>query len=272
MSKFFDDLVVTEENGDIIIYITDVSRKFSMDFWCYSYLEPDSSGRILKFNSSTGCVSTIIENLCFPNGIEITDNNQSLLICELAKRRIIQYDLKEPNMGKISILIDNLPGEPENIRRTLNKIDETYWIGLALTRDYNDKLSFMDDYSTEPNLRKLILRLSYLLGNFFLKSKLFLMIFFLGMIMYNIGEFFNSSSLKMKGSMLKSGLMLILNDFMNNPGMAIEIDLQSNVLLSFQLKNDISVISEIEELSANEETRILLTTSSGGNLNRIVLK
>lgn len=168
MSKFFDDLVVTEENGDIIIYITDVSRKFPMDLWCYTYLEPDSSGRILKFNTNTGCVSTIIENLCFPNGIEITDNNQSLLICELTKRRIIQYKLKEPNMGKISVLIDNLPGEPENIRRTLNKQEETYWIGLALTRDYNDQLSFMDDYSTEPNLRKLILRSSYLLGNFFI--------------------------------------------------------------------------------------------------------
>lgn len=90
--------------------------------------------------------------------------------------------------------------------------------------------------------------------------------------MYNIGEFFNSGPLKNKGSMLKSGLMLILNDFMTNPGMAIEIDLKSNVLLNFQIKNDISVISEIEELSTDEETRILLTTSSGGSLNRIVLK
>ena len=60
---------------------------------------------------------------------------------------------------------------------------------------------------------------------------------------------------------------------MKNPGMAIEIDRESNVLLSFQIKDDISVISEIaESYDENKNARILYTTSSGGNLNRITLK
>ncbi|KAH7640438.1 LOW QUALITY PROTEIN: adipocyte plasma membrane-associated protein [Dermatophagoides farinae] len=256
-SKFFDDLVVVEENDDIIVYITDVSRKFSIDMWCYTYLEPDSTGRILRYSTNNQNVTTILENLCFPNGIEITDNNQSLLICELTKRRIIEFQLNGTEKGKCSVLMDNLPGEPENIRRTSNKTKESYWVGLALTRDYNSKLSFMDDYSDEPNLRKLILRSCFLLGT----------------IMHSIGNCFGSETLKTKGSSLKTGIALILDDFMKNPGMAIEIDRESNVLLSFQIKDDISVISEINESYDDDmNARILYTTSSGGNLNRIILK
>ncbi|KPM09979.1 adipocyte plasma membrane-associated protein-like protein 2 [Sarcoptes scabiei] len=256
-SKFFDDLVVmANDRSEIICFITDVSRKFNIDMWCYSYLEPDSSGRIIKFNVNTGSVVVILENLCFPNGIEITEKYQSLLICELSKRRILQYDLLGPESGKTSILIDNLPGEPENIRRSGNHFKETYWIGLALTRDYNNNLSFLDDYSTEPNLRKLILRSCFLLG----------------MIMFSIGSWFHSDILKNKGSKLKSGLALILNDFINNPGMAIEIDLDGDIKQSFQIKDDTAVISEITESSKNNKNqRILFTTSSGGHLNRISL-
>ncbi|OTF82939.1 adipocyte plasma membrane-associated protein-like protein [Euroglyphus maynei] len=256
-SKFFDDLVIVEENDDIIVYITDVSRKFSIDMWCYTYLEPDSTGRILRYSTNNQSVTTILENLCFPNGIEITDNNESLLICELAKRRIIEFQLDGPEKGKCSVLMDNLPGEPENIRRSNNKTKESYWVGLALTRDYNGKLSFMDDYSAEPNLRKLILRSCFLLGT----------------IMYNIGNCFGSETLQSKGSNLRTGIALILDDFMKNPGMAIEIDRESNVLFSFQIKDDISVISEIAETydDENKHTRILYTTSSGGHLNRIIL-
>ena len=91
--------------------------------------------------------------------------------------------------------------------------------------------------------------------------------------MHSIGNCFGSETLKTKGSSLKTGIALILDDFMKNPGMAIEIDRESNVLLSFQIKDDISVISEINESYDNDmNARILYTTSSGGNLNRIILK
>lgn len=116
-SKFFDDLVVVQENGDeVYVYITDVSRKFPIDMWCYSYLEPDSTGRILRFDVKRRLVTVLLDNLCFPNGIEVTEDNQSLLVCELTKRRILRHFLKGPNAGQTTVLIDNLPGEPENIR------------------------------------------------------------------------------------------------------------------------------------------------------------
>lgn len=116
-SKFFDDLALEETpDGDTIIYITDVSRKFALDMWCYTFLEPDSTGRIVRYDVRTASATVLLDNLCFPNGIELTNNGKSLLICELAKRRILQHHLKGDKAGVTSVLLDNLPGEPENVR------------------------------------------------------------------------------------------------------------------------------------------------------------
>lgn len=87
----------------------------------------------------------------------------------------------------------------------------------------------------------------------------------------SLGNVFNNKVLQEKGQNLQTGLALILSDFMTNPGMALEIDLESNILMSLQVKNDVSVISEIMELPTNDGTRLLYTTSSGGNLGKITL-
>lgn len=259
-SKFFDDLAVDEqgggENGTPVIYLTDVSRKFAVDMWVYTYLEPDSSGRILRYDLATGVCSVVLENLCFPNGIEVTEGGRSLLICELSKRRILQHQLKGPSAGLTTVFIDNLPGEPENVRRSLNGEKETYWIGLALTRDYRSSLSFLENYSTDPNLRKLILRSCFIFGS----------------ILQKLGEFFSNESWKSKGQNWKSGLSLVLADFMSNPGMAIEVDgKDGSVLLSLKVKDDVSVISEVAEVASPNGARILYTGSSGGPMGKIVL-
>ena len=126
-----------------------------------------------------------------------------------------------------------------------------------MTRDYRNELSFMETYSTEPSLRKLILRSCFILGS----------------ILEQMGNFFNISTWKSKGYQLKTGLALVLPDFMENPGMALEVDLDGNVLLSLQVKDDVSVISEIKEVpSVDNKTRILYTGSSNGSMGKIVLQ
>lgn len=254
-SKFVDDLSLVEEEDNTYIYITDVSRKFGLHMWCYTYLEPDDTGRILRYDVNNDTVSVVLENLCFPNGIEVTKNGEALLICELTKRRILKHFLKGAKAGSTHVLIDNLPGEPENIR-IASLADDTYWIGLALTRDYRSETSFLDEYATEPNLRKLILRTCYILGS----------------LMHYIGELFDYHILKEKGVQLKTGLALILNDFMTYPGMAIEIGPNGDVITTIQIRNNVSVISEICEVpSHNENKRILYVGSSGGKLGKIEL-
>jgi sugar lactone lactonase YvrE len=115
-SKFFDDLVVVENRDEVCVYITDVSNKFSLDYWSYTYLEPDPTGRVIKYDLNSKKVSVVLDHLYFPNGIEVNDDKTALLINELAKRRILKHYISGPKAGNTEILIENLPGEPDNIR------------------------------------------------------------------------------------------------------------------------------------------------------------
>ncbi|KAH9426972.1 hypothetical protein DERP_011641 [Dermatophagoides pteronyssinus] len=58
----------------------------------------------------------------------------------------------------------SLPGEPDNIRKSLN--DKTYWITLLRPRTVNNPL--MIDYMMQwPSIRKLLVRLLDLIGMIF---------------------------------------------------------------------------------------------------------
>lgn len=253
-SKFFADLAISENGNNTFIYIADVSRKFSIDMWSYVYLEPDSTGRILRYDVNTKKVMVVVDNLLFPNGVEITDNHQSILISELSTRRILVHHLNNrKRVDQTSVLIENLPGEPETIRRSLNKTNETYWIGMALTRDHRQEISFIDNYSKDPHLRKLILRTCYILGS----------------ILYELGKYANDYSWKCKGISLKTGLALILSDFMIYPGMAIETNLNGKILLTLKAKNDVTVMSEVCEVHSNNNERLLYVGSSGGSMSKL---
>ena len=116
ISKFFDDLVLVESSEGMSVYLTDVSRKFSLDFWSYIYLEPDSTGRVLRYDLQTGKLSVVLDDLWFPNGIEVNDRKDALLINELTKRRVLKHYISGPKRGTTEVLIENLPGEPDNIR------------------------------------------------------------------------------------------------------------------------------------------------------------
>lgn len=88
-----------------------------------------------------------------------------------------------------------------------------------------------------------------------------------------IGKWFNVEALKIKGGQLETGLALVLCDFMSFPGMAVEVSPEGDVLMTMQVENDISVISEIQEVkSSNPSQRILYTGSSGSTLGQIVLQ
>ena len=97
-------------------------------------------------------------------------------------------------------------------------------------------------------------------------------VFCQGSILQKLGEFISNENWKSKGQNWKSGLSLVLADFLSNPGMAIEVDgKDGSVLLSLKVKDDVSVISEIAEVAGPNGARILYTGSSGGPMGKIVL-
>lgn len=67
-----------------------------------------------------------------------------------------RYHLKGPKKGSLEVINNNLPGIPDNIRRSSTG---GYWIGMALIRKKN-KISFIDYCAEKPWLRALIMKVS----------------------------------------------------------------------------------------------------------------
>jgi hypothetical protein len=89
-----------------------------------------------------------LQGLNFPNGLALSTNKTSLYLSEAGSYRIQRYSLSD---GKLEVVLDNLPGLPDNIRRGE---DGRYWVGLNRQRS-----SLLDDASGHPFLRKMIARI-----------------------------------------------------------------------------------------------------------------
>ncbi|KAH9426973.1 hypothetical protein DERP_011642 [Dermatophagoides pteronyssinus] len=91
-SVFFDDLAVQEKStGGHIIYVSDVSRKFSFQYVMASILSSDSNGRILRYDTDTGKLDILMSNLFFPNGLEMLSDNSGFLLTETGNRTVWKY-------------------------------------------------------------------------------------------------------------------------------------------------------------------------------------
>ncbi|XP_076321897.1 adipocyte plasma membrane-associated protein-like isoform X2 [Tachypleus tridentatus] len=154
-----DDLAIDEQGG--IIYFTDSTTRWSLRDLVFICLEHENSGRVIAFNLTTNQASVIADNMYFPNGIQLSHDGSYLLISEWSKFRIMKYYLKGEFKGELKIFIENLPGEPDNIRPSTSK---GYWITLTGVRS-RGRPSLVDISSEYPFLRKLVVRTSHLLGS-----------------------------------------------------------------------------------------------------------
>ena len=68
-----------------------------------------------------------------------------------------RYHLTGPKQGEIDVFAENLPGWPDNIRRSGRG---TYWVGMASIRRA-EQLSLLDMASTRPWIRALIAKVIF---------------------------------------------------------------------------------------------------------------
>jgi len=153
--EYADDLAVAADGK---IYFSDASSKFSASKSGGSYkaslldiLEHGGHGRIFEFDPATGNTAVIADGLNFANGVAISDDQQFLLFNETAHYRVWRYWLAGPRAGESEIVIENLPGFPDNINNGLNG---KFWVGLVAPRN-----KLLDDLSKKPWLRKVTQRL-----------------------------------------------------------------------------------------------------------------
>jgi sugar lactone lactonase YvrE len=153
--EYADDLAVAVDGR---IYFSDASSKFSALKSGGSYeaslldlLEHGGHGRIFEFDPASGKTSVIVDGLNFANGVAISEDQQYLLFNETMHYRVWRYWLAGPRAGQREIIIENLPGFPDNINNGLNG---RFWIGLVAPRN-----KLVDDLSDKPWLRKVLQRL-----------------------------------------------------------------------------------------------------------------
>jgi len=152
---YADDLDV---GSDGTIYYSEASTKFAaeaaggtLEASLLDILEHGGHGVVFAHDPTTGNSRVVLDDLNFANGIAVSDDQQFLLIAETGSYRILKHWLAGPNTGTTDVLIDNLPGFPDNINNGLNG---RFWIGLVAPRN-----ALLDHYSDSPFVRRIMQRL-----------------------------------------------------------------------------------------------------------------
>ena len=152
---FADDLAIADDGT---VFFSEASTKFAARDFGGTYrgslldiMEHGGHGQIIEFKPSTGEARVIVDDLNFANGIAISDDQTYLLIAETGSYRILKIWLEGAAAGSIEVLIDNLPGFPDNINNGQNG---RYWIGLIAPR-----VELVDRMAGKPFIRKVVQRL-----------------------------------------------------------------------------------------------------------------
>ena len=99
-----------------------------MDEWPVDGLEARGNGRIICYDTNTGRTHTAVRGLKFPNGICVASDGQSILFAETFGCSVKRYWFDGPKKGAIEVVMDNLPGYPDNINLAS---DGNYWLALV---------------------------------------------------------------------------------------------------------------------------------------------
>ncbi|MXS83837.1 SMP-30/gluconolactonase/LRE family protein [Nitrosomonas oligotropha] len=158
----YANAVAVAANGKI--YFSDASTRFAPAHWGGTFtasildiMEQSSTGRVLEYDPARKTARIVATEFSFANGIALSEDQRSLFVCETGKFRVWKIDVSASNLDVThssplaSVLIDNLPGYPDNLMRGL---DGKIWLGFAKPRN-----PVIDAMSDIPLLRKITLRL-----------------------------------------------------------------------------------------------------------------
>lgn len=161
----FADAVVVAGNGKI--YFSDATTRFNArdgvvgggpdDVSTLDILENSATGRILEYDPAGGVTRIVAKGFSFANGVALSSDEASLFVAETGRYRVWKIDVDAIDLliGKdqeqASVVLDNLPGFPDNLMRGL---DGKIWVGIPAPR-----LPALDRFADAPFVRKLLMRL-----------------------------------------------------------------------------------------------------------------
>ncbi len=123
--RLADDLDITDDG---LIFFSEATVRYEMDEWPVDGLEARGNGRIICYDTKTGATHTALRGLKFPNGVCVASDGQSILFAETFGCSVKRYWFAGPKKGTVDIVMDNLPGYPDNINLAS---DGNYWLALV---------------------------------------------------------------------------------------------------------------------------------------------
>ncbi|XP_033874324.1 adipocyte plasma membrane-associated protein-like isoform X2 [Acipenser ruthenus] len=151
--SFVNDLDVTRDGRKI--YFTDSSSKWQRRDYAYLIMEGINDGRLLEYDTFTKEVTVLMDDLRFPNGVQLSPNEDFVLVAEMTMARIRRCYVSGLNKGGLDLFVENLPGFPDNIRSSSSG---GYWVAMSAVRP-NPGFSMLDFLSQKPWIKKIIFKL-----------------------------------------------------------------------------------------------------------------
>lgn len=132
------------------VYFTNTSEvaPYTIAYGRKIILEMKPLGGLYCYDPATRQVQPLIEGTYFGNGVVLAQDENSLLMVETIRYRVLRYWLNGPKAGQTEVFADNLPGFPNGISI---RPDGTYWLGFSTKR--NDPL---DNIHPKPGMKKLV--------------------------------------------------------------------------------------------------------------------
>lgn len=123
--RLADDLDIAPDGR---IYFSEATERYEMHSWLLDGMEARGNGRIVCHDPATGKTRTVLGNLQFPNGICTAHDGQSILFAETWACTVKRYWIAGPKKGRVELVLDRMPGSPDNINRAS---DGSYWLAIV---------------------------------------------------------------------------------------------------------------------------------------------
>nr|CAI5821469.1 unnamed protein product [Callosobruchus analis] len=149
-TKVFNSVALAS-NGDI--YWSASSTQFTLEDGVLDLLA-DPSGRLLHYDAKTKKNKVLIDKLHFANGVQLSDDEEFVIVAETHRNRIHRYYLKGSKKGTHDIFIDGLPGMPDNLK---SDSKGGFFVPLVVAVD-SDHVAISQRIGPYPMIRKIAAR------------------------------------------------------------------------------------------------------------------
>ncbi|MEL6687144.1 MAG: SMP-30/gluconolactonase/LRE family protein [Pseudomonadota bacterium] len=153
---YADDLDIADDG---VIYFSDASTKFgaeaagsTLSGSLLELMESDGTGRLLAYDPTTQTTRVVADGFVFSNGVAMAPDGDVLMLVT-GRYHLLKIN---PDTGDQTVLIDNLPGFPDNINRgpVMEGVGPTYFVGIVSPRS-----EWLDENSGNVLARKIAMRL-----------------------------------------------------------------------------------------------------------------